>query len=440
VDLGRRLLSRDGFSRRCSFSSSSPSSTAEVEKGVSDRRVIDLPASLTDLGADDRAVAAIALARLLLPLLILRVPLVIVAALALDAADNSLLERFSDIDLGPDGPYQSFDKALDIYYLAIAYLATMRNWTSDAAFRIGRFLFYYRLVGVFLFEVLDSRAMLLVFPNTFEYFFIAYELVRLCYQPWRCPARFWLATGATLWVVVKLPQEYWTHVEQGDFTDSAADHPVIYFVCALVVLALAAVLVLVVRPRLPDLVWGWQFAAGQPGYEPAEAHARHAQRLRRREVLWGELAEKAVLLGLLAVVFASILPGVTATWLEVAAAAAAIVCANTAISIAYARSERLTLESAAAELASLLAVNLGLVYLASRLIGDRDDFPVGEGLFFACLGTLILWLYDAYKPLADLRFAGSERYEVGLDEVPTSRGMFLACPNSQHRKVSRDGD
>jgi hypothetical protein len=74
-------------------------------------------------------------------------------------------------------PDQSFDKALDIYYLAIAYLATMRNWTSDAAFRIGRFLFYYRLVGVFLFEVLDSRATLLVFPNTFEYFFIAYELV-----------------------------------------------------------------------------------------------------------------------------------------------------------------------------------------------------------------------------------------------------------------------
>jgi hypothetical protein len=77
--------------------------------------------------------------------LILRVPLAIVAALTLDAADNSLLGRFSDIDLGPDGPYQSFDKALDIYYLAIAYLATMRIWTSDAAFRIGRFLFYYRL-------------------------------------------------------------------------------------------------------------------------------------------------------------------------------------------------------------------------------------------------------------------------------------------------------
>jgi hypothetical protein len=28
-----------------------------------------------------------------------------------------------------------------------------------------------------------------------------------------------------------------------------------------------------------------------------------------------------------------------------------------------------------------------------------------RSLFFALLGTLILWLYDAYKPLAELRFA-----------------------------------
>jgi hypothetical protein len=74
----------------------------------------------------------------------------------------------SSIDLGPGGLYRSFDEALDTYYLEIAYLATMRNWTSTPAFRIGRVLFCYRLAGVG-FELLDSRAMLLVFPNT-EYF------------------------------------------------------------------------------------------------------------------------------------------------------------------------------------------------------------------------------------------------------------------------------
>ena len=113
------------------------------------------------MAADDRlAIAAIVLARLTLPLLIPRVPLIILAALVVDAVDNSLLAQFSSIDLGPDGPYQSFDKALDIYYLAIAYLSTMRNWTSTPAFRIARVLFYYRLVGIVAFELLDSRAML----------------------------------------------------------------------------------------------------------------------------------------------------------------------------------------------------------------------------------------------------------------------------------------
>ena len=361
--------------------------------------------ALTELGMDDRAVlVAIALARLLVPLVIPRFPLAIFAALVLDAADNSLLARFSDVDLGPDGPYQSFDKALDTYYLAIAYLATMRNWTSCPAFRIGRFLFYYRLVGVFLFEVLDSRAMLLAFPNTFEYFFIAYELVRLRYEPSRLPARFWLATAGVLWVVVKLPQEYWTHVEQGDFTEATADHPVIGVVCVLVILCLAVALGLL-RTRLPAPDRKWRIAADPLGDGLADAHTRHARRLRRRKLLWAELAERMTLVALLAVVFASILPGITATWPEVAVAAAAVVCANTAISIAYARHEHLTLESAAAELVSLLGVNLGLVYLASRWIGERDDFPVGEGLFFAALGTLILWLYDAYKPLAEIRFA-----------------------------------
>src|SRR5262245_43478608 len=138
------------------------------------------------MAADDRLViTAIVLARLGLPLLIPRIPLMILAALVLDGVDNSLLAHFSSIDLGPGGPYQSFDKALDIYYLAIAYMATMRNWTSTPAFRIARFLFYYRLVGGVAFELLDSRAMLLVFPNTFEPFFIGYEGLR----------RSWGATG-----------------------------------------------------------------------------------------------------------------------------------------------------------------------------------------------------------------------------------------------------
>ena len=72
---------------------------------------------------------------------------------------------------------------MDVYYLAIAYLSTLRNWTSRPAFRVARFLYFYRLVGVVAFELTQWRPLLLIFPNTFEYFFIAYEVVRLRWDP-----------------------------------------------------------------------------------------------------------------------------------------------------------------------------------------------------------------------------------------------------------------
>jgi hypothetical protein len=147
--------------------------------------------------------------------------------------------------------------------------------------------------------------------------------VRLRYQPSRSPARFWLATAVLLWVLVKLPQEYWTHVEQGDLSEATADHPVIGVVCVSVVLCLGVALGLV-RTRLPVPDRNWRIAADPLGSELDDAHTRHARRLRRRDVLWAELAETAALLALLAVVFASILPGITAGWPEVAAAAVAL--------------------------------------------------------------------------------------------------------------------
>ena len=72
---------------------------------------------------------------------------------------------------------------MDIFYLSIAYLAAMRNWDNLHAFAVARFLFYYRLVGAFTFEVTHDPAVLLVFPNTFEYFFIAYEAIRTRWTP-----------------------------------------------------------------------------------------------------------------------------------------------------------------------------------------------------------------------------------------------------------------
>ena len=116
-------------------------------------------------------------ARLFLPLLIPYFPApALVACLLLDSIDQSIFQHFPKIPL--DG-YQSYDKALDVYYLSIAYLSTLRNWTNQTAFRMSQFLYYYRMIGVIGFELTQVRAVLFIFPNTFEYFFLFVELVRL---------------------------------------------------------------------------------------------------------------------------------------------------------------------------------------------------------------------------------------------------------------------
>jgi hypothetical protein len=343
--------------------------------------------------ADDAAVVVVIVgARLLVPLLIPRFPLVILVAFLLDAVDNGLLSSLTHVDLSPDGPYQSWDKALDIYYLSIAYLSTMRNWTSLPAFRIGQFLFYYRLVGNVLFELLQSRAMLLVFPNTFEFFFIAYEAIRLRYDTTRVAARAWLLLAAGLWVFVKLPQEYWIHIAKLDFTDTVADHPWFGIACAIAVLVALAAVWFLVRPRLAPPSHDWRLRA-----DPLPVSLRQARRRARLE----DLGEQVVLLTLLCIVFAEILPGIDATPVQVTVGIVAIVGANAAISIAGGRHGR---TPAGALFATLVACNLALVLAASLLLSGRADFQLGAGCFFALLITLIIWLYNAYKPVHDARF------------------------------------
>ncbi|MGD9714583.1 MAG: hypothetical protein AB7V46_21375, partial [Thermomicrobiales bacterium] len=103
--------------------------------------------------------------RIVVPLFIPRFPLpAIIVAMVIDAADQTIFQKTTDLDLTN---YQSYDKALDIFYLAIAYLSTMRNWRNRVAFETSRFLWYYRLLGVVLFELTHTRSLLLIFPNTF---------------------------------------------------------------------------------------------------------------------------------------------------------------------------------------------------------------------------------------------------------------------------------
>ena len=86
--------------------------------------------------SDELIFIAVCLLRLGIPLLIPRFPLpAIVAALVIDAADQTIFQNNTDLNL--DG-YQGYDKALDVYYLTIAYVSTIRNWADPFAFRVGQ--------------------------------------------------------------------------------------------------------------------------------------------------------------------------------------------------------------------------------------------------------------------------------------------------------------
>jgi hypothetical protein len=363
-----------------------------------------MTAELAGVPVDDAVIVTLIVAtRLIVPLFIPRFPLVIIVALIVDAVDQTVLATWTDVDTGENGPYQSYDKALDIYYLTVAYLATMRNWKSEGAFKVARFLFLYRLVGVTLFELSDERWILFIFPNTFEYFFIAYEVVRLRWDPTRISTRGWVLTAAAIWIFVKLPQEWWIHIAQLDFTDAVRERTELFVVLGILAVIVAVVAWHYLRPRVPAPDWAYRFAADALPPEFTTAEARYGSRIARG---FGsrQLIEEAVLLSLVCVIFAIMLPGGEASPLEIAIAVSAIVVANTLVSLVIARRGGLGIRSGAVLYLLRFALNFALLWAAGQIAGEREPAPLGHALFFAQLITLITWLYDWYRPLYDARF------------------------------------
>ena len=135
----------------------------------------------------------------------------------------AILGDFSDLfmmnllDLGGVRNYQAFDKWVDQVYMLTFLWVAARQWDGPGR-TVAIWLFGMRLIGFVTFEVMsagsgDARWILMVFPNVFEFWFVAiaaqqhwwpgYEWTR-----WRILA--WLAVCT----VLKLFQEYTLHVWQ----------------------------------------------------------------------------------------------------------------------------------------------------------------------------------------------------------------------------------
>jgi hypothetical protein len=337
--------------------------------------------------------------RFVIPLFIPRFPLpAIIAALVLDAADQTIFQQLTNLNL--DG-YQSYDKALDIYYLTIAFLAVYRNWANTMAINVARFLWYYRLVGVWLFEVLQHRWLLFVFPNTFEYYFIAIVAIRTMWDPRRLSNRAVLAIAAFIWVVIKLPQEWWIHIAQNDFTDfmketvfgveatdswatGLTNRPFVTIALVAAIAGAAALAVWLFR-RAPEQDWPFTVDVDKP-VPTVDAPAQPP--------LWlaPPFAEKLLLLGLIAAIYANVLE-VEATFVQIVVATAILIAVSIGVSEFFAR-RGVEWKSIGVQFVVLALINAAVLSIYAQLIGEELNRALS--LFFGLLLTMIIVLYDRY--------------------------------------------
>jgi hypothetical protein len=296
---------------------------------------------------------------------------------------------------------------MDVYYLAIAYLSTMRNWSSQPAVKVARFLYFYRLVGVTAFELTQWRPLLLIFPNTFEYFFIAYEAYRLFWNPARVTMRSWVITAGAIWVFVKLPQEWWIHIAQLDFTDTVAEVP--WFGPAVVAALVLVVLVywFVVRPRQPAPDWSWHVVADPLPPGAGTVAARNRWVAAHGRLLSAGTLEKVVLIGLLWVIYSQVLPGTAATPGQLFVGTTAFVVVNAGVALWVARSAR-GVEPTLVAFGARVLLNVGLVVLVGWLLArGGGELNRANALFFVLLLSLITLLDDRYRPVYEMRFSAA---------------------------------
>jgi hypothetical protein len=351
---------------------------------------------------------AVVTARIAVPLAIPRFPLpAMLAALVIDGIDQTIFQTFTSLDLSG---YQAYDKALDVYYLSIAYVATLRNWTNLAGYGISRFLYYYRLIGVVLFELTQLRWVLLVFPNTFEYFFDFYEAVRTRWDPRRMSRGLLIGAAAFIWIFIKLPQEWWIHVAQLDVTDFLKEE--VFGVPA----ASSWVEAVVANPLLAVLAW-WlltrrlppadrPFTLGADSQQPAvDKIAIRRRRDRMAETFFDrELVEKIVLVALVSVIFAQMLPGEDLSPMGIAFGVGVVILVNTAVSEWFIRRGQ-RWGSVLRQFGLTLALNVAIVGGAGLVLRLLSAEPFQHALVFVLLLTLIVTLYDRYRPVHLTRFS-----------------------------------
>lgn len=368
---------------------------------------------------------AVVALRCLVPLRIPRYPLpAIVACALIDAIDQSIFQQFTELNLAG---YQTYDKALDVFYLSIAYVSVLRNWVGGPLVLTATVLWYYRLLGVVLFEFTGERWYLVVFANTFEYFFIAVETYRMSRRPDRLSWRPILFMVAAIWIVIKIPQELWIHVAQWDLTNemkmrlfgvgadsswatSLTNRPLVS--------GALAVLALMLGERFQR--W-WRIGRAErrrgdllPGHDwfrtvDADVVGSHLgwdppSRVVRPTATFGwSFLEKVVLSTMIGVILANILPAFDVSAWAVALGATVVIAVNTFLS-EWLNEQRVTMRTVRMLYLVMVLANTSTVLVFYALLGaDETKIRFGNTAFFVALLTLVVVLFDRYRQVGRLR-------------------------------------
>jgi hypothetical protein len=273
-----------------------------------------------------------------------------------------------------------------------------------------------------LFELSQVRALLLIFPNTFEYFFDFYEAVRVRWNPLRMSVRLVVGAAAFIWIFIKLPQEWWIHVAQLDATDTIktrifgvpatsswpdaiAANPSVVVITGLAIVVLVVAAWWLVTRRLPP--------ADHPPTFDADANQPAvgldlvvAERLRLAEKLFNrELVEKIALVSLVSVIFSRMLPDIDAAPWTIAVGVALVIVVDTMLSEWVTRAGRAQ-STTVRHFGALLVANVVILVIGQVLIGFLTGRVLEHAVVFVLLLTLIVTLYDRYRPIHLARFAG----------------------------------
>ena len=154
----------------------------------------------------------VSVVRLIIPLLILVFPFwgTLVSIIFADSLDVVYLDLLGVKDFSL---YNPMDKLLDLYFYAILAFTLRKN--SNQLFRKTAYvLFAWRLVGVMLYELIQARWLLLVFPNAFLAYVLVYLGVKIYLKKDLVTSNKSNFIFLTAVLIPKLIQEYLFHVAQ----------------------------------------------------------------------------------------------------------------------------------------------------------------------------------------------------------------------------------